>query len=427
MRHIWSLLVTILLFFLFYTIWTFYEDSTKTYHIKIAASGFGDTYKTAKALAVVTNNHFPNINIEVISTLGSTQSERLLGKNLVDLAMIQSDTKVGSDARLVSVMYSDAFQLIVRGDSSIQSVGDLKGKQIALPHSSSGQYRSFWTLAKHYGLSKTDIDAKSMSSSAASFALKNNAIDAIFRVRPSGNAKIKKLIQEANARIISITQAEAMQLDESSFISAIIPKGAYQGNPPIPPVNLETIVVNRLLVASKELDEDAVRAITSILFEQGQELQSHIKLAGLAQKPDRDRGTMLPIHKGAQNYYNREEPSIVKKYLDKFGFIITLMAFLGSLLLRLKSYRQRMCMRKYNSRLMEIIKQSQFIQDRNILEDLAQELNTMLENVLKDKGKERISHDGFETFSFYWEMARDEVNEDLLDNKGKKIKRKKDA
>ena len=414
MRHIWSLLVSALLFFLFYGIWNFYQQSTKTYHIKIAASGKGDTYKTALALGVVTNNHFPDINIEVVSTLGSTQSERLLSENLVDLAMIQADTKAGANTRLISLMYPDAFQLIVRGDSDIKSVSDLKGKQISLPHHTSGQYRSFWTLAKHYGLTKDQIYAKSMSSDAADFALKHNTIDAIFRVRPPGNAKIKKLISESNVRIIPISQAKAMQLDESSFISGVIPKGAYRGYPAIPSFDLETIVVYRLLVASKTLDADVVKSITSVLFEQGQELQSHIKLAGLAKQPDRDSGTMIPIHKGAESYYDREEPSFVQKYLDKFGFLITIAAFLGSVLFKLRDYRQKVRVSKYTSRLMQIIKVAQTHQDKELLEGMAKELNVMLEDVLKDKGNYRIDHDGFETFSFYWEMARDEVNEELL-------------
>jgi TRAP transporter TAXI family solute receptor len=411
-----------LLFFLFYSIWNFYQQSTKTYHIKIAASGKGDTYKTALALALVTNNHFPNINIEVVSTLGSTQSEKLLSENLVGLAMIQADTKTGTNARLVSLMYPDAFQLIVRGDSDIKSVSDLRGKQVSLPHHTSGQYRSFWTLAKHYGLTKDEIYAKSMSADAADFALKHNTIDAVFRVRPSGNAKIKRLIFETNARIIPITQAKAMQLDESSFIGGVIPKGAYGGHPAVPSKDLDTIIVYRLLVASKELDADVVKSITSVLFEQGQELQAHIKLAGLAKQPDRDSGTMIPIHKGAQNYYNREEPSFVQKYLDKFGFIITIVAFLGSLLFKLRDYRQKVRVSKYTNRIMQIIKLAQAHRDKEELEEMAKELNSMLENILIDKGKYLVDHDGFETFSFYWEMARDEVNEELIDGVLKPVK-----
>ncbi len=400
----------------FYVIWSFYSDANKTYHIKIAASGSGDSYKVAKAIAGVTHHHYPNINIEVISTLGSTQSEKLLSKNLVDLAMIQADTKASSNARLVSLLYPDAFQLIVSNDSEIYTISDLKGKLIALSHKSSGQYRSFWELAKHYGLDENDIYTKSMSSDAADFALKHNSIDAIFRVRPPGNPKIKKLIKNSNVRLVPIEQAKAINLQQSALVSGEIAKGTYRGYPAIPSEDLDTIVVYRILVASRDLPEEVVRDITSILFEQKQELQSYIKLAGFAKQPDRESGTMLPIHEGAQNYFNRKEPSMIKKYLDKFGFLVTIFAFLSTVLFHLKNYRQRIKIGKYNKRLMEIIKQAQFMKDKEELQKMAEELNAMLENVLIDKGKERINHDGFETFSFYWEMARDEVNEELMPN-----------
>lgn len=422
MRHIWSLLLSILFFLLFYGIWSFYADSNKTYHIKVAASGKGDSYKVAKAIASVTHNHYPHIVIKVISTSGSTQSEKLLSQNLVDLAMVQADTKVGTNARLVSLLYPDAFQLIVRKDSGISSVADLRGKLVAIAHTSSGQYRSFWELATHYGLDKESIHSKSMSGSAADFALKHNSIDAIFRVRPAGNAKIKELVNISDVIIVPIEQAKSIHLEKSALVSGMIPKGTYQGYPAIPSADLETVMVYRLLVASMSLEEEVVRDIASVLFEQKQELQSYIKLAGHAMQADRESGTMLPIHEGAQNYYNREEPSMVAKYLDKFGFLLTIFAVLSTLLVKLEGYLQRIRISKYNKRLMQIIKKAQFITDRDILSKMAEELNIMLEDVLKDKGKKRIDHDGFETFSFYWEMARDEVNEELLQDGHRKKK-----
>lgn len=420
MRHIWAIITSISFFFLFYTLWTLYDENTKIYQIKIAASGKGDTYKTAQAIAKVTHAHHDNIRVDVISTTGSLQSEKLLADGLVDLAMVQADTVVTAGSSLVALIFPDAFQLIVRGDSDIHSVADLKGKDVALSHKTSGQYRSFWTLAGHYGFTRTDIHAKSMSGSAADFALKHNAIDAIFRVRPAGNTKIKNLIHESNARLVPLSQANAMRIDQSAFVSDIIPKGAYQGYPAIPERDLETIVVYRLLIASKHLDVEVVKAITTILFEQKQELQSHIKLAGLSQKPSIESGTILPIHEGAQNYFDREEPSLVAKYVDKFGFILTITAFLGSILLQLRSHRQKVRSEKYTKRLMAIIKKSQSHQEKETLDAFASELNEMLENVHNDVNKYRIDHDGFERFSFYWEMARDEVNEELVGDEHEK-------
>ena len=417
MRHIWSLLLSILFFLLFYGIWNFYNDLHKSYHVKIAASGHGGTYKVAQAIAAITHKHYPEITIDVISTLGSGQSQKLITEGLVDLAMIQADTKVSGKARLVSLLYPDAFQLIVRKDSAINAVADLRGKLVAVAHKSSGQYSSFWELVKHYGLGKKDIYTKSMSSSAADFALKHNSIDAIFRVHPAGNAKTQKLIKNTHSKIIPITQAKALHLSNSALIPGLIPKGTYQGDPPVPKEDLETVMVYRLLIAHEDLAEEIVRNITTILFEQKQALQSYIKLAGLSKQPDRESGTMLPIHEGAQNYFNREEPSLIAKYLDKFGFLLTIFAVLSTILMSLRAYLQRVKIHKYNKHLMKIIKKAQFTHDKAELTAMAEELNSMLETVLKDKRREHIDHNGFEQFSFYWEMARDEVNEELLNDK----------
>jgi TRAP-type uncharacterized transport system substrate-binding protein len=49
------------------------------------------------------------------------------------------------------------YQLLVTEQSGIQTFSDLRGKRIALPPKGSGQYKSFWFLAEHYGLQPKDL------------------------------------------------------------------------------------------------------------------------------------------------------------------------------------------------------------------------------------------------------------------------------
>jgi TRAP transporter TAXI family solute receptor len=388
----------------------------KNFEIKLAVSGKGDAYKVAKAISEVVHIHNEHITIEVVSTLGSSHSQEMLSQKLVDLAMIQADTKTDKDTRLVSLLYPDIFELIVRDDIGVKKVSDIKGKYIAIADKSSGQYSSFWELMKHYGFEKDDLHTLSLSSKIADFLLKKSQIDGLFRVRPPADSKIKALIKNSHTIIVPITQIKALHFENSAFLEGIIPKGTYNGSPPVPDSDITSVMVYRLLVASKGLNADVVRDITSTLFEQKQQLQSIFRLSGIAKQPDRE-SSMMPLHEGAKSYYNQDEPTLIEKYLEKFGFLMTIFAILSTVLMTIWGYLQRRRINRYNDRVMSIIKEAQSSQDIIKLDKMATELNEMLEQVLRDKATHKIDHDGFETFSFYWEMARDEVNEVLLNER----------
>ena len=161
-------ILSLLLFLLFALVWFFVVKQAPVNNLAIAAGHKGsESYDIAEAIADITHKFHPDINIEVLETDGSSQNMHLVEEGLVQLATVQADTDMAADARLIAELYPDAFQLLVRADSDIYSVADLKGHRIALPTKGSGQYKTFWYLANHFGLTESDLDHKSMSSSAA--------------------------------------------------------------------------------------------------------------------------------------------------------------------------------------------------------------------------------------------------------------------
>jgi TRAP-type uncharacterized transport system substrate-binding protein len=76
----------------------------------------------------------------------------LLASGQIDLATVQADIEAVPSARIISNLYPDMFQLIVRKDANINTFHDLKGKRMALPSKGGGQWFSFWFTAHHYGV-----------------------------------------------------------------------------------------------------------------------------------------------------------------------------------------------------------------------------------------------------------------------------------
>ena len=393
----------------------FYQNLNKTHHIRIGASQPGsDSYNLIKAAADVVEKQNNNITIELVPSLGSSQNLQLLDANQVQMAAVQADSKLVDTARLVANLFPDISQLVVRDDSGIYKLSDLRGKSLALPSASSGQYKSFWFLMDHYRLTEGDFDFKSMSSSAAAFALEQGTVDAIFRVRPPGSNSIQLLVDKVSVRLLEIDQAKAMSLKLPSIKAGLIPKGSYQGIPPIPEKDIQSASVQRLLIARDDLDAEVVSSFTRVLFEQRKELLEKSTLSSFVQAPDMDKGTGIPMHSGALQYYNRDEPSFLQEQAEPMAFIITMLAVMFSGFMQLASRRHKALLKVYNAELGVVLKKAEHMTDKEQLQTMADHLNDIFKKIANDRTKGKLTAEDFDFIAFTWQMARDEVNERLL-------------
>ena len=392
----------------------FVQRAKATHVLRLGASQVGsDSYLVAQAIAETTRQRFPKIQIELVPTGGSTDSVGRLAAGEIQLAAVQADAPIAPEARLIAQLYPDVFQLLAHADSGIESVADLRGKRVALPKSTSGQYSSFWFLANHYGLTRGDlIEITTSSVGEANRKLAQHEVDALFRVRAPGNASIRELVESAPVKLVPIDQAEAVRLREPAAEQGVIAKGAYRGFSPVPSEDLPTIAVQRLLVARHDVPDYAVARITQVLFEYRKDLVAESTLAGFITQPNRLSGTFIPIHSGANNYYNREEPSFLQEQAEPLALLITLLAVLLSAVVKFQRQRQKARVQVYNDELLELLHEAEHLTDRNRLEEITDRLNVILREAVTKRNRDQITPEDFEFFSFVWEMARDEANEE---------------
>lgn len=384
-------------------------------HLKIAAgSQQGESYRFSQLVAQMVTQDEPRIKIEVIETKGSEENIKLLEENKVQLATAQADIPVLPSARLVSYLFPDMYQLLVTEQSGIQTFSDLRGKRIALPPKGSGQYKSFWFLAEHYGLQPKDLTEFDLSEQAADAAFSSNKVDAVFRVRSPGNQSILSLVQKSRGRLVPVEQAAAIKIKKPEVEVAVIPKGAYQGAPPIPATDLPTVAVQRTLLANEKVDAEIIQKITSTLYERRQNLLTTMPLASYITPPDALKGTGIPIHPGAKAYYDREKPSFLKENSDLVGLLMSIALLLGSWLWELNSLvqrRQKNRADKNNKEIITLIEEIYNTTDLKRIRAIRKELFDMFKFVVDDLDQDRISTDSFQSFTFAWETAIAAVRE----------------
>jgi TRAP transporter TAXI family solute receptor len=99
-------------------------------------------YGTAYAEAL--NAQEPRLRIETRNTKGSTENVPLLEAGKIDLGLVAGElatealAKPGTQLRIVAAMYSSPGMFVVRADSPVRKIEDLRGKPVVLGTQGSG-------------------------------------------------------------------------------------------------------------------------------------------------------------------------------------------------------------------------------------------------------------------------------------------------
>ena len=162
--------------------------------IRFGAAALGGNYHAfAQSLSSVLASE-ADIETEVRATAGSAANIRLLDEDYIRLGLAQSDVisnmyyatgnftnqepRTGYSA--VAGLYTEACQVVVRAESGITSIRDLRGKTVSVGESESGTEQNAMEILAAYGLSGSMVTTVNKDYAAAAESLKAGEIDALF-------------------------------------------------------------------------------------------------------------------------------------------------------------------------------------------------------------------------------------------------------
>jgi TRAP transporter TAXI family solute receptor len=398
---------------------TYFRTSAPMVLIVGAGPYLSDSYELMREVAEVVSRHTDRLVIHVVATRDSSRNITLLNDKQVDLATIRADTPAIASVRLVANLFPDYFQIVARRDSGIHSIRDLIDKQVAIPPFGTDEFRSFWVISDHYDLPIAGVKWRSMPFDKASHEIQAGTIDAIFTVRSLRDRRLLDLFEDTKLknipiRYLEIDQADAIAIKRPFLGTGRIPKGTFAGEGPTPARDTLSSTVERVLVTRADVDDEAIAELTRILFEHRLDLTIRFALASAIRQPDTSKGLSLPLHSGAERFYERNEPSFLQTNAEPLALMITVLAMLGSAMLALRSRlmtRQKNRMDSYNYVLLDIAERANGISDPDELSALKKEMFATLENVVRALDTDEVTEEGFQSFSLLWESVREMLNE----------------
>jgi uncharacterized protein len=254
------------------------------------------------------------------ATPGSIENLRMINGGQIESGFAQADlagwayhgSKIFAEAgpqrqlRALASLFPEAAHLVVRADSPIKKLSDLKGKRISLGESGSGTAADAAVFLATAGFKEKDVMRKFLRPGPAAEELKAGDIDAFFLVGGYSIPAIRDLAATVPIRLVPFDEAllDRLKKDFPFYHRAVIPGGTYPG------VDSETATLGfyALWLVNADADPDLVYAITQALWNPGTRrlldaLDPLGKKITLAHALD---GVSVPLHDGAARFYQEQ-------------------------------------------------------------------------------------------------------------------------
>ena len=258
----------------------------------------------------------PNLIASAVSSRGSVDNVNAIISGLRNSGFAQSDvaywayTGTGTmegkepakDLRTIAAHFQEHIHLVALKKSNINSVKDLKGKRVSLDEPGSGTYVDAKLILESNGLSTSDVKAEALKGKAATDALRNGKVDAIFVVAGFPTGAIVELASAVDVKLVPIDGAGAKALTSKYgfFSQSPIPSGTYEG---VDEVN--TVAVGAQWFTSAKEDNELIYQITKALWnKESRKLMDVGHAKGKTITPDTAlSGVGVPLHPGAEKFY----------------------------------------------------------------------------------------------------------------------------
>lgn len=292
-------------------------DDKKT-KLTIGGSNPGGTaYIVGTAYAQIINKYIPEINITQEVTAGGKENVELTSSKETDFGCGMSaflyeaynglgDYEGNAKENLCGVIpwFQYPVQIIVRKDSGINKISDLKNKKISINVKGSGGYKAATEILSTLGLNENvDYTAYYLSFEEATDEMKIGNIDAIFI---NTGAPVPAVMSMGTYIDFNILNFEDKEIDLITKKYPYYKKGVLKANT-YEKVNYDvnTITSYTVLFANDEVDEDIVYNIVKTIWEHRDELiLAHSSQKALNEQLIKDSIVgVAPIHSGAKKFY----------------------------------------------------------------------------------------------------------------------------
>lgn len=292
------------------------SKNKKTVELVIATGGLTGTYfpiGTAIGQAMGENTNF---KVTAQTTSGSVANLRMLNQDEVELVLAGSNTgyagytgeapfdKPIKNIRSIAGLYPETFQFIVRKDSGMKTIEDVKGKKVAVGAPGSGTERTAKILFDFHGITYDDIKPEFLNFGDAVTAMKDGLIDVAIVGSGVPTAAVIDAAASMDITLLAVDKEKLKKFlaDQPFLTDNTIPSGSYEGVDK----DILTVAAPATLLTKESMSKDDIYELTKAMFENLDVIHAaHIQGKTITLE-NALRGLSIPLHPGAAKYYEEQ-------------------------------------------------------------------------------------------------------------------------
>jgi len=350
----------------------------------------------------------------------ATQSQALGGFTRfdADLAIVRSDdVKIPVHARALAVLEREAVLLIGTGRAPLNTLADLQGRRVAVVGGDDRNEAFLRRLLEQYKFDVRKTTIRTVAPGTPLGVVLPVQADLMVRIYPlsrlgAGN-DFQGLVEDTQGfSVYGLKDAKALQRKVPGLYVETIEAGLLSGSPRIPEEDMDTIALQKILIARRGLAEQHVVELMGALFENGHQLAVENRFATRIEPPDTEKGAQIAIHAGAEQYLAGEVKTVFERYSDLIYIGMSVLSVLGSMAVALYSTVFRRPPQQASGRVGEVMRLRQRIRTGRCPEDLdaaEAELETVLNEILLGLSEGTVSPHGLDAFRLAYDHAREDL------------------
>lgn len=262
------------------------------------------------------NRTLSGVEVELVEEPGMMSTLRALDSRQVDLGLafnllafhaVKTDQVLGhrSDAiTALTVAYATPAQIVVRSDSDVKTIADLKGKRVSLGIAESGERFSSQILLSHLGIGVADLSDQFMDFAPSLGSVLEGRLDAYITWRGMPVPDFAQAFTTGKLRLIplDLESLQGLRLKHPFLVPWTIPPRVY----PHQDSSVSTVGARILLLASRSLSSDLVEQVLRAIAAHMPDLIARHPAAAdinVKRKPTVDDGLSIDLHSGAERFF----------------------------------------------------------------------------------------------------------------------------
>lgn len=312
----------------------------------------------------------------------------LMEKGLADIAVVRPDVSLPTNGLTVAILREEAIVILYPTAQKLAGIAGLKGKTLAIIGRGEADERAIKSTLAFYDVAE-QVRVVRVDAQEASQSLSAGRVAAVAFIATPGSLEARRLARAVAGEtgkpvsLLPVGQGEAFHVWSPAFSSIKIPAGGLLTDPVTPREETDGVAISWRLMARSGLDRGPISTLTERLFESRSLLARSSSAALTMKAPDADNATsaILPNHRGALDYLNREQLTFMDRYGDWLWFALfaatgvsSAFAWIGRLFTR----RRREVVDEALGRLGRMLTEARNAQSHERLSELSTEIDRLV-------------------------------------------------